>query len=130
MTSTHRRTIRITAGTLVADAYLLNTSTADAIWHALPFEAIAHRWGDELYFTIPLTHPLEKDAREVVDNGDLGYWPQGTAFCIFFGPTPLSKGEEIRPASPVNVFGKIIGNTDHFRQVPSRTLVKVEKGGV
>jgi hypothetical protein len=70
-----------------------------------------------------------EDAREVVAAGDLGYWPPGTAFCIFFGPTPMSRGEEIRPASPVNVFGRVIGDFSVFKQVASGTEVSVEKLG-
>jgi hypothetical protein len=70
-----------------------------------------------------------EDAREVVAAGDLGYWPPGTAFCIFFGPTPMSRGEEIRPASPVNVFGRVIGDFSVFKRVASGTEVSVEKLG-
>lgn len=121
--------IAIIAGTITAEAELLNTSTAEAIWDALPLEATGNRWGDEIYFTIPLSHGLEKDARETVSIGDLGFWPQGPAFCIFFGPTPISTGSEIKPASAVNIFGKIIGDATIFKQVPSDTPVRVEKAG-
>ncbi len=119
--------ITIIAGKALSEARLLNTPTADAIWNALPFESTCNLWGDEIYFTIPLRASLEKDAQEIVAPGDLGYWPQGPAFCIFFGPTPISQGSEIRPASAVNVFGKIIGDTTIFKKVPPNAPVRVEK---
>ena len=124
-----QKKITIIAGTTTAEAELVNTSTAEALWNALPLESTCNIWGDEIYFTIPLSHGLEQDARETVEEGDLGYWPQGTAFCIFFGPTPISTGNEIKPASAVNIFGKIIGDATVFKQVPSDTPVRVEKGG-
>lgn len=121
------RKIKITAGAVEAEAELLTTSTADEIWNALPFEADCSLWGDEIYFTIPISHPLEQDAREIVEKGDLGFWPQGPAFCVFFGPTPISSGNEIKPASAVNVFGRVIGDSTVFKQVATGTPVKVEK---
>jgi hypothetical protein len=121
------RKIKITAGTVEAEADLLTTSTADAIWDALPLESTCNLWGDEIYFTISLSQGLEPDARETVDNGDLGFWPQGPAFCIFFGPTPISSGSEIKPASAVNVFGRVVGDPAVFKQVSSGTAVRVEK---
>lgn len=121
------RKIKITAATVAVDAELLSTSTADEIWNALPLESTCNLWGDEIYFTIPLSHELEQDARETVDMGDLGFWPQGPAFCIFFGPTPISSGNEIKPASAVNVFGRVIGDATVLKQVASGTPVKVEK---
>ena len=122
-----KRKIKITAGTVEAEAELLTTSTADAVWDALPFESTCNIWGDEIYFTISLSHDLEPDARETVDKGDLGFWPQGPAFCIFFGPTPISSGNEIKPASAVNVFGKVVGDSTIFKQVASGTAVRVKK---
>jgi len=99
------RAIRITAGSVSAEAWLNDSQTAGAIWEALPIEAKGETWGDEIYFGIGLTAAAEAP-REVVDSGDLGYWPPGRAFCIFFGPTPVSHGDECRPASPVNVVGR------------------------
>jgi len=121
------RKIKIITGDVTAGASLLNTSTADAVWNALPLESTCNLWGDEIYFTIPVPHDLEKDACEVVEKGDLAYWPQGPAFCIFFGPTPVSKGNEIKPASAVNVFGKISDDPTVFKKVSSNASVKVEK---
>jgi hypothetical protein len=120
------RRIRIKAGAIEVAAELNNTGTAQAIWDALPITGRGNRWGEEIYFSIPSNLEAE-NAREVVTTGDLGYWPPGTAFCIFFGPTPMSRGEEIRPASPVNVFGKVVGDATVFKQVASGTEVSVER---
>jgi hypothetical protein len=121
------RQIRITAGQVSATAVLHQTPTADAIWSALPIEARANTWGDEIYFSVPVKAELEKDAQEVVQLGDLGYWPPGTAFCIFFGPTPTSRGDEIRPASAVNIVGKVQGDPKVFKQVADGAKVVIER---
>jgi hypothetical protein len=84
-------------------------------------------WGDEIYFKIPVTSALDETAREVVEKGDLGYWPTGRAFCIFFGPTPASQGDEIRPASAVNIVGKVEGDTDLFKRVRDGENIKLER---
>ena len=120
------RKIRIKAGNIKAIAELNETRTAEAVWQALPITGKANRWGEEIYFSIPVSLEPE-NAREVVTIGDLGYWPPGSAFCIFFGPTPMSRGDEIRPASPVNVFGKIIGDARVLRQVTSGTEITISK---
>ena len=125
--------IKITAGDVVAFAELNDTSTAEAIWNALPLEAQANTWGDEIYFSIPV-YLEEENAQEVVEKGDLGYWPVGNAFCIFFGRTPVSRGDEsfgkaqdkIRPASPVNVFGHLEGDPTVFKQVRSGAKVVLD----
>jgi hypothetical protein len=117
--------IRIKAGSVEVTAGLNTTKTAEAIWDALPIKGYADRWGDEIYFSIPVSLEAE-NAQELVSAGDLGYWPPGNAFCIFFGPTPISKGQEIRPASPVNVFGKIIGDASVLRQAASGAEVTIE----
>jgi len=70
--------------------------------------------------------PLEKKARELVEVGDLGYWPSGNAFCIFFGPTPVSRGNEVRPASAVNVIGRVSGDARVFQKVPSGSKMRIE----
>jgi uncharacterized protein len=120
------RRIRITAGSIAADGVLDDSATAGLIWDALPLAVAGETWGDEIYFSIPVKAKRERP-RETVDVGDLGYWPPGSAFCIFFGPTPASRGNEIRPASPVNVFGKVIGDPAVFKKVRSGTLVRVER---
>ena len=121
------RRIRITAGQVSATAVLHLSPTADAIWSALPIEARANTWGDEIYFSIPVKTDLEKNAQEVVQLGDLGYWPPGTAFCIFFGPTPTSHGDEIRPASAVNIVGKVQGDPKAFKQVAAGAKIVIQR---
>jgi len=120
------RKIRITAGNVVATATLNDTATAEAIWNALPIEATVNTWGDEIYFGIPV-HLDEEDGEAVVNMGDLGYWPPGHAFCIFFGRTPMSRGNEIRPASPVNVFGKVDDDATVFTQTSGGSRVVIEQ---
>jgi hypothetical protein len=124
------RKIRITAGDVSATALLRANETADAIWKALPIEASANTWGDEIYFGIPVRLEEAEDATQVVDRGDLGYWPPGNAFCIFFGPTPASRGDEIRAASAVNVLGKVEGDPRTFKTVPQGARVLIEKADV
>jgi hypothetical protein len=124
------RAIRITAGPVTVDAELNDSRTAAAIAAALPIEARAQTWGDEIYFDVGQALP-EESPREVVDLGDLGYWPPGQAFCIFFGPTPMSRGNEIRPASAVNVVGRVLGDARAFTRVRSGARVRIDgvKGG-
>lgn len=113
----------------VVEAELLedrNPKTAAAIWEKLPFEARANRWGDEIYFSIPVELG-EENAQETVKIGDIGYWPPGRGFCIFFGPTPISRGGEIRPADPVNVFARVIGNPAVFRNVRQGDKIRIER---
>jgi hypothetical protein len=124
---TKMRLIKITAGKVSAGAELKDTPTADAIWDALPISGAASIWGDEIYFGIPVKLGLEEEAQEVVELGDLGYWPAGHAFCIFFGRTPASLGDEIRPASAVNVFGKVSGDPKVFKAVRSGETVTIER---
>ena len=121
------RTIRIVAGKLSAEAVLNDSPTATKIWEALPIEARGNTWGDEIYFSIPIDAKQEKDARDIVAVGELGYWPPGTAFCIFFGRTPASTDSRPRAASAVNIIGKVSGDATAFRGVPSGTKVRLER---
>lgn len=120
------RKIRITAGSVSTEAKLDGSKTAQAIWDVLPLTAKAETWGEEIYFAIPV-HLKEEIPKDVVEIGDLGYWPSGNGFCIFFGPTPASRGQEIRPASPVNVFGRIVGDAKVFKKVRSGATVSIER---
>lgn len=117
--------IQISVGAIEAEAELNDTRTAQAIWEALPIIGRANLWGDEIYFSIPL-HLKSEAGQEVVSMGDLGYWPDGNAFCIFFGLTPVSQRDEIRPASPVTVFGKIIGDATIFKKVAAGTKITIK----
>jgi hypothetical protein len=118
--------IKISAGNIIAEGELNNSPTAKAIWEALPLESSVNTWGDEIYFEIPVTRSLDDTAKELVSMGDLGYWPPGKAFCIFFGPTPISQGDEIRPYSAVNIVGRVLNNPEVFKQVPPGTKVRIE----
>lgn len=114
------------AGEVYAELSEENPRTARAVWDALPIEARASTWGDEIYFSIPVDAEAE-NPKEVVEMGDLGYWPPGSAFCVFFGPTPASRGDEIRPASPVNVLGRVEGDPRVFKKVRSGERVVLER---
>ncbi len=124
--ATERR-IRITAGKVSADAVLNESPTATKIWEALPLEARGNTWGDEIYFSIPVEAKQEKDARDIVAVGELGYWPPGTAFCIFFGRTPASTDSRPRAASAVNIIGKVAGDATVFKAVSSGVKVSLER---
>jgi hypothetical protein len=120
------RAIVLTAGQVSAEARLNESKTATAIWDALPIDAKGETWGDEIYFDIGLTVGPESP-KDVVAVGDLGYWPPGRAFCIFFGPTPMSRGDEIRPAGPVNLVGRIVGDPRVFERVRAGTRITVRR---
>ena len=119
------RKISISVGGIEVLAQINDNPTADKIWEALPISASASTWGDEIYFRTAVTAG-EEDAREVVEYGDVGYWPPGQALCLFFGPTPASRGDEIRPASPVNVVGRMEGVPSVLKRVRSGSRVLVE----
>ena len=114
--------IVITAGSVRLEAELNDTFTAKAISNILPITAAANTWGDEIYFSMPITLELE-NGQEVVDLGDLGYWPPGGAFCIFYGLTPASQGDEIRPASAVTIIGKVQGDVTTLKQTSVEQVV-------
>lgn len=123
--------IIISAGDMSLAAELNDSPTARQIWERLPVEGRAHTWGGEIYFEIPVLVDQEPDARAQVEVGELGYWPVGHAFCIFFGPTPVSTDERPRAYSPVNILGHVLGDTTLFRAVREGTQVQItrlEKG--
>ena len=103
-----------------------NPKTAEAIWEALPIKGIVNRWGEEIYFSIPVKLP-EENGEQDVNVGDLAYWPPGNCFCIFFGATPASTGDQPRAASSVNVFGKIIGDAKSLTKVKSGEEIEIER---
>ena len=106
------------AGIYIIETINRNPKTLKAILDNLPIESTALRWGDEIYCETNIDINLE-NPQETVEKGDVAYWPPGKAICIFFGPTPISSGDEIRPASPVNVWGKILGEIENLKNVSS-----------
>jgi len=118
--------IKIVIGPLSMEAELNDTPTAQKVVEALPIKTTFNTWGDEIYFTIPVRSDLDETAQEEVSMGDLGYWPTGKAFCIFFGPTPMSSSDKIVPASAVNIIGNIIGDATRFKDVMQELEVTLE----
>jgi hypothetical protein len=118
--------IKITSGEISMDAEINQSPTARSIVESLPVEGSANIWGDEIYFEIPVAMEQESDAREVLEMGELGYWPVGRAFCIFFGPTPVSTDERPRAYSPVNILGRLLGDPLLFKSVKNGDRVRIE----
>ncbi|HJM52976.1 MAG TPA: cyclophilin-like fold protein [Dehalococcoidia bacterium] len=125
MTMSRRITIR--AGDVTINGELNDSATADLVWEALTIKAVANTWGDEIYFAIHMSAEEDDTAQEVVDLGAIAYWPPGSALCLFFGPTPMSQGGEIRPASAVNVLGMLEGDPTVLRAVQPGTVVEVSR---
>jgi len=120
--------IKITIGKLVVFAKLNDCWTAKWIWDSLPILAMAELWGKEVYFHIKPKIDIEKEcSRDVVEVGDVAYWPNGPCMCLFFGMTPKSRKGKIIPASTVNVFGKIEGDPRVLAVVKDGESIKVER---
>ena len=119
--------ILIETDELKVKADLFDTPAARSLYEAIPLEAEARTWGDEIYFEIPVAEELDETAKEVVEIGDIGYWPTGRAMCLFFGPTPMSRGDEIRPASAVNIIGRVNGEATVFKSVSAGTRIRIGK---
>ena len=119
--------ILITVGGIEYKGILKDTLTAEVINKSLPIEGLAQIWGNEIYFSAPVNVDEESNAKEEVEVGDLAFWPIGSAFCIFFGKTPMSTGDKPRAASPVNVFGKIEGTTEKLKQVEPGSMIQIRK---
>jgi hypothetical protein len=123
------RQIKLTVGSVVLEAELLETPTAEAIWNALPFTSRANTWGEEVYFSTPVKVKRESDARDVVLAGELAFWVEGDSIAIGFGRTPVSRSDEIRLAARTNIWGKAKGDVRQLKSVESGELIKVEKAG-
>ena len=123
------RQIEISAGDVIVTAVLNDSDTADELWAALPITARAQTWGDEIYFSIPVSVEEAADSQETVEMGAVAFWPPGSALCLFWGPTPMSAPGEIRPASAVNVMGLIDGDPTVLGGVADRTEVVVARMG-
>lgn len=105
---------------------LNDSETADALYLALPLEAYVNVWGEEIYFEVPVSMKLEK-GRKVLEVGEVAYWPQGEAFCLFFGPTPVSKGASPEAYSPVSPLGRIVSDLGALRTIGDRTRITLER---
>ena len=121
--------IQITTQNITVEAELLDRPESDNFYSSLPLTGRVNTWGLEIYFSIDYSMELQEGASEIVNLGDIAYWPPGSAFCIFFGPTPASIGDEIRAASEVNLLGKIIGDPLVFKSVPSGIDITIEALG-
>jgi hypothetical protein len=119
--------IKIRFDQRIFTAELNDSPTAAAIWEQLPVESQVNTWGEEIYFEIPVDMPQEAGAREILSVGELGYWPAGKAFCIFFGPTPVSTDERPRAISPVNILGRILGDTQELKSIQDQVIVRLER---
>ena len=119
--------IRITSGDVSLTASLNDSHTANLIWDALPIVGSVQTWGDEIYFPIPISASNDETAADVVDKGAVAYWPPGNALCLFWGPTPASHGDEIRPASAVNVCGMIDDDPTVLRKAPYGGEIRIER---
>ena len=119
--------ITITAGEAVLSAELNDSPTARAIAEALPIENSASRWGDEYYFPIDVhANGDNTPQRDVFSVGELGFWPPGNAFCVFFGPTPASHGNEPRMANPGIPIGRIRDDILPLLSMGPRVNIKLE----
>lgn len=123
------RRIRIEANGVAVVASLNASETAEALWQRLPVSGRVQTWGDEIYFSIPVSVAEAADAQATVARGAVAYWPPGRALCLFWGPTPMSSGDEIRPASPVNVVGEIAGDPEVLAGVPDGVTITVARAG-
>lgn len=119
--------IAIEVGSVRMEAELNDSPTAQQVWKKLPISGSANLWGDEIYFEIPVVAAQAADARALVEVGTLGYWPVGHAFCIFFGPTPVSTDERPRAYSPCNILGHVLGDATRFREVHNGETVTLSR---
>lgn len=121
------RRARISAGSASLDVVLKETPTADAIWEALPISSMASTWGEEVYFSVPVSRPREKDARDLLKMGEIAFWPDGDAIAVVYGRTPISGPGEMRLASASNIWAQADGDPTVMDSVRSGDKVRVER---
>jgi len=120
--------VNISFASCQVEAEIFETPTGRAIYDALPIKRNVSTWGEEIYFEIPVKAEMEPEAQSEVSVGDLAYWPNMPAFCIFFGPTPVSTGENPEAASAVNVFGRLLKvDRNQLAGIPEGENVVVER---
>ncbi len=121
------RKLKMIIGDVEITAELFDTPTADALYAAAPFISSASTWGEEVYFGTPVSLDRETDARAVVEAGELAFWIEGSSIAIGFGPTPISRGDEIRLAAPTNIWGRAVEDVRTLASVRSGAAIRVEK---
>ena len=121
-----QKKIVIKSGSKSIKGFLNDSKTSDNIWDSLPLESSVNTWGDEIYFSIPVINE-EENPQATVDLGDIGYWPPGNAICLFFGLTPISVEGEIKPASPVNIIGKMVGDMEELKLINSGDVISIRR---
>ena len=119
--------LRISAGKLALEAELRDTPTTQALAEALPFEATAQTWGEEVYFTTPVSAKLEPDARQVVEPGTVCFWTEGDALAVPYGRTPISTDERPKLAARCNVLGQLVGEARALAGIKSGQKIRVER---
>ena len=119
--------IRLTIDGLVLSAECRDTPTANAILDALPLKSSTQTWGDEVYFEIPVSVPLEDNAKDVVKPGEIAFWTQGNCIAIGYGPTPISQGDEIRLAAPTNIWADAIEDVKQLKGVRAGASITIDE---
>lgn len=119
--------IRVSWTTGIITATLdASTPTVQALAKALPLTSTARTWGEEVYFGTGVCVSRETDARQIVAPVTVAFWTDGDALALPYGPTPISRGEECRLASPCNVLGSVDGDASLLATVRDGAPVRVE----